>query len=72
MKTKVGEDKNVLKRKLTDLEQEWEGVCQMSVARQQKLEDALKKVCHIFWSENILMKLFFSHRCDSLSHRFSH
>ena len=47
MKTKQGDDKNVLKSKLADLEQEWEGVCQMSVARQQKLDNALKKVCNI-------------------------
>ena len=47
MKTKQGDDKNVLKSKLADLEQEWEGVCQMSVARQKKLDNALKKVCNI-------------------------
>ena len=44
MKTKQGEDRSVLKSKLADLEQEWEGVCQMSIARQQRLENASKKV----------------------------
>ena len=40
MKQKTGEDRAVLKKKLQDLEREWEKVCQMSVDRQSKLEEA--------------------------------
>ena len=44
MKSKQGNDKNVLKRKLADLEQEWNTVCQMCNGRQKKIEEAYKKV----------------------------
>jgi DNA repair exonuclease SbcCD ATPase subunit len=44
MKSKGGDDRNILKRKLADMEQEWQGVCQLCQNRQVKLEDALKKV----------------------------
>ena len=44
MKTKTGEAKSVLERKLSDLKQDWDNVCQLSVARQQKLEEAGKKL----------------------------
>ena len=44
MKNKTGEDKAVLKKKLQDLEREWEKVCQLSVARQDKLENAYRKI----------------------------
>ena len=44
MKHKTGDDRVVLKKKLQDLEREWEKVCQMSVARQDKLENAYKKI----------------------------
>lgn len=46
MKHKTGEDKVVLKKKLQDLEREWEKVCQMSVARQDTLENAYRKIGH--------------------------
>ena len=44
MKHKTGDDRVVLKKKLQDLEREWEKVCQMSIARQDKLENAYKKI----------------------------
>ena len=44
MKHKTGDDRVVLKKKLQDLEREWEKVCQISVARQDKLENAYKKI----------------------------
>ena len=44
MKQKTGEDKAVLRKKLQDLEREWEKVCQMSVDRQSKLEDAFREI----------------------------
>ena len=44
MKQKTGEDRAVLKKKLQDLEREWEKVCQMSVDRQSKLEDAYRGI----------------------------
>ena len=44
MKTKIGEGKSVLKRKLSDLKQDWDNVCQLSVTQQQKLEEAEKKL----------------------------
>ena len=44
IKNKTGEDRAVLKKKLQDLEKEWEKVCQVSVERQEKLENAYKKI----------------------------
>ena len=44
MKHKTGEDKAVLKKKLQQLEKEWEKVCQISVDRQDRLEDAYMKI----------------------------
>lgn len=44
MKHKTGEDKAVLKKKLADLEQVWEEVCQVSVQRQEQLEGAHKLI----------------------------
>ena len=44
MKQKTGEDRAVLKKKLQDLEREWEKVCQMSVDRQSKLEEAYRGI----------------------------
>ena len=44
MKQKTGEDKAVLRKKLQDLEREWEKVCQMSVDRQSKLEAAFREI----------------------------
>lgn len=44
MKAKTGEDKAVLKKKLQQLEKEWEKVCQISVDRQDRLEDAYMKI----------------------------
>ena len=44
MKHKTGDDKVVLKKKLQDLEREWEKVCQLSVSRQDKLENAYRKI----------------------------
>ena len=44
MKQKTGEDRAVLKRKLQDLEREWEKVCQMSVDRQSRLEEAYRAI----------------------------
>ena len=44
MKHKMGEDKAVLKKKLQNLEKEWEKVCQVSVDRQDRLEDAYRKI----------------------------
>ena len=44
MKQKTGEDRAVLKKKLQDLEREWEKVCQMSVDRQSRLEDAYGEI----------------------------
>lgn len=44
MKHKTGEDKAVLKKKLQDLEGEWEKACQISVDRQDKLENAYKEI----------------------------
>ena len=50
MKQKTGEDRAVLKKKLQDLEREWEKVCQMSVDRQSKLEEALDSSgIAVFW-----------------------
>lgn len=48
MKTKQGNDKNILKRKLAELEEEWQGVCLYSTERQQRIEDALRKVCTVW------------------------
>ena len=45
MKSKTGETRSGLKRKLAELEQEWDTVCESANARQQKLEEAIKKVC---------------------------
>ena len=47
MKSKTGETRSGLKRKLAELEQEWDTVCESANARQQKLEEAIKKVCMI-------------------------
>ena len=44
MKNKTGEDRVVLKKKLQDLDREWEKVCQLSVERQDKLENAYRKI----------------------------
>ena len=44
MKHKTGEDKAVLKRKLQDLDREWEKACQISVDRQDKLENAYREI----------------------------
>lgn len=44
MKHKTGEDKAVLKKKLQQLEKEWEKVCQVSVDRQDRLEDAYMRI----------------------------
>lgn len=44
MKHKTGEDKTLLKKKLQNLEKEWEKVCQVSVDRQDRLEDAYMKI----------------------------
>ena len=44
MKHKTGEDKALLKKKLQNLEREWEKVCQVSVDRQDRLEDAYMKI----------------------------
>ena len=44
MKQKTGEDKAVLKKKLQNLEKEWEKVCQVSVDRQDRLDDAYMKI----------------------------
>ena len=44
MKDKTGEAKALLKKKLQSLEKEWEKVCQVSVDRQDKLEDAYMKI----------------------------
>ena len=44
MKQKTGEDRAVLKKKLQDLEREWEKVCQMSVYRQSRLEEAYRSI----------------------------
>lgn len=44
MKHKSGEDKAVLKKKLQDLEKEWEKACQISVERQDKLENAYREI----------------------------
>lgn len=44
MKHKIGDDKALLKKKLQNLEKEWEKVCQVSVDRQDRLEDAYMKI----------------------------
>lgn len=44
MKHKTGDDKTLLKKKLQNLEKEWEKVCQVSVDRQDRLEDAYTKI----------------------------
>lgn len=44
MKSKTGEARSSLKRKLANLEQDWENVCEWANARQHKLEEAFKKV----------------------------
>ena len=44
MKHKTGDDRVVLKKKLQDLEREWEEVCQVSVERQDRLEQAYKHI----------------------------
>ena len=44
MKQKTGEDRAVLKKKLADLDSEWEKVCQLSVSRQDKLEQAYRNI----------------------------
>ena len=44
MKHKTGDDRVVLKKKLQDLEREWEEVCQVSVERQDRLEQAYKQI----------------------------
>ncbi len=44
MKQKAGEDRVILKKKLADLNTEWEKVCQVSVARQDKLEAAYREI----------------------------
>lgn len=44
MKHKTGEDRAVLKKKLQNVEKEWEKVCQVSVDRQDRLEDAYMKI----------------------------
>lgn len=44
MKTKTGEDKAVLKKKLADLDREWDKACSVSVDRQDKLENAYQEL----------------------------
>lgn len=59
VKSKKAEGKAVLKRKLIDLKCEWESVCNLSVARQQKLEETVKKM-HLFGSHLKPMKEWIS------------
>lgn len=40
MKQKTGEDKALLRKKLGEVEREWERICQLSVERQDRLEQA--------------------------------
>lgn len=44
MKHKTGEARAVLKKKLQQLEKEWEKVCQVSVDRQDRLEEAYMRI----------------------------
>ncbi len=44
MKSKTGEDRAVLKKKLVDLDREWDKACSVSVDRQDKLENAYQEL----------------------------
>ena len=44
LKSKTKEGKISLKRKLSDLKQEWESVCNLSVTRQQELQEIERKI----------------------------
>ena len=44
MKLRTGEDKVLLKKKLQNLEKAWEKVCQVSVDRQDRLDDAYMNI----------------------------
>ena len=56
MKHKTGEDKTVLKKKLQDLEREWEKVCLLSVEKQDRLEDAYKKIAQFRWKRYMYLR----------------
>ena len=58
MKHKTGEDKAVLKKKLQDLEREWEKVCLLSVEKQDRLEDAYKKIAQFRWKRYVCLRLY--------------
>ena len=49
MKQKTGENKAVLKKKMQDLDREWEKVCQLSVERQERLEQAYRNIGQFRW-----------------------
>ena len=59
MKQKTGEDRAVLKKKLQDLEREWEKVCQMSVDKQSKLEEAYRGIGQFRYYSVLLFYLSF-------------
>ena len=59
MKQKTGEDRAVLKKKLQDLEREWEKVCQMSVDRQSKLEEAYRGIGQFRYCTVLVFLSFF-------------
>ena len=63
MKQKTGEDRAVLKKKLQDLEREWEKVCQMSVDRQSKLEEAYRGIGQFRYCCVLLFYLLFLFLC---------
>ena len=48
MKSKQGDDRYLLKRKLADLEQEWTAVNQSCNGRINRIEEAFKKVCPLY------------------------
>lgn len=64
MKHKTGDDRVVLKKKLQDLEREWEKVCQISVARQDKLENAYKKIGQFRYVSQSVIQQSQAKRCE--------
>ena len=66
MKQKTGEDRAVLKKKLQDLEREWEKVCQMSVDRQSKLEEAYRGIGQFRYCSVLLFIFFYFLLCALL------
>lgn len=69
MKSKTGEDKVLLRKKLADLDREWDKACSVSVDRQDKLENAYQELAEFRYScVHIIVWLIFMYRMGGKFH----